>query len=114
MELWTDAQMVILLDAVSSGGQPGKIFRFNAHDHSIPSSFFKFSSHNFSLAEAIELARTLNRLPPRLIIYGIEGLSFEEGRGLSLETESAAMDLIERIIGEIYKKNVCASTQGKR
>jgi hypothetical protein len=35
--------------------------------------------HHFGLAEAVELARVLDRLPPRLWIYGIEGRQSEQG-----------------------------------
>ena len=35
------------------------------------------------LPEAVALARELDRLPTRLIVYGIEGESFETGEGLS-------------------------------
>lgn len=102
MELWTDAQMVILLDAVSSGGEPGKIFRFNALRQRIPRSFFTYSTHNFGVAETVELARALDRLPTRLIIYGIEGKSFQEGVTLSPEVQKAAVDVMARVISDIY------------
>ena len=104
MELWTDAQTVILLDAASSGGQPGRIFRFNALRQRIPRSFFTYSTHNFGIAETLELARTLGRLPACLIIYGIEGKSFEEGTSLSPEVQRAATDVTKRVIREIYDR----------
>ena len=104
MDLWTDAHMVILLDAVSSGGQPGRIFRFNARRQCIPRSFFTYSTHNFGLAETVELARTLNRLPPCLIIYGIEGKSFEEGTSLSPEVQRVTKDVMKKVINDIYER----------
>jgi hydrogenase maturation protease len=73
MKAWKDAQTVIIIDAVHSGAEPGTIFRFESHQQPIPSQFFHYSTHAFSVAEAIELARALNQLPPRLVIFGIEG-----------------------------------------
>ena len=40
------------------------------------------------LPEAVELARELDRLPRRLVVYGIEGESFEAGEGLSPAVET--------------------------
>ncbi len=97
MESWKDANTVILIDAVSSGGKPGTIYQFDAHKQSIPAEFFHYSTHAFGVAEAIELARALKQLPPHLIVYGIEGKCFEAGVGLSPEVEKAAQGVVERI-----------------
>src|ERR1043166_9195305 len=72
MEVWRGADNVILADAVSSGASPGTIHRLDAGRERIPTSFFHYSTHAFSIAEAVELARALGRLPARTIIYGIE------------------------------------------
>jgi hydrogenase maturation protease len=101
METWENAQTVILLDAVRSGAPPGKIFHFDAIRQSIPRGFFNCSTHSFSVAEAVELAKTLKKLPPRLLIYGIEGQRFNAGIGLSSEVEIAAERVIERLTRDI-------------
>lgn len=103
MERWKDADTVILLDAVSSGAEPGTVHRFEAHARSIPTMSFRFSTHAFSIAEAVELARTFNQLPPRLIVYGIEGKRFEAGIGLSPEVGKAAREVAERVIRDVHK-----------
>ena len=77
MEAWGGADFVILVDAVHSGGEPGTIYRIDAHAEEIPRSFFHYSTHAFSVAEAIELARALGQLPRRLVIYGIEGKNLD-------------------------------------
>ena len=41
------------------------------------------STHAVGIGEAIELARTLDRLPGRLIVYAVEGHRFDAGLGLS-------------------------------
>src|SRR3982751_5456111 len=76
MQAWEGAARVILCDAVVSGGAPGTIYRLDAQAGPIPARFFNYSTHAFSVAEAVELARALDRLPPRLIIYGVEGRDF--------------------------------------
>ncbi|MFQ5795864.1 MAG: hydrogenase maturation protease [Candidatus Bipolaricaulia bacterium] len=101
MEAWKGADTVILVDAVSSSAGPGTIHRFDAHVHRIPANLFRYSTHAFSVVEAIELARALGQLPPRLIVYGVEGKSFEAGTELSTEVETAAGELVESVMQEV-------------
>jgi hydrogenase maturation protease len=101
MESWQDADAVFLIDAVHSGAKPGTVHRLDAHAQPIARKFFRFSTHAFGLAEAVELARALGRLPPRLIVYGVEGKSFEAGVGLSPEVEAAVQAVVERVLGEL-------------
>ena len=99
IETWRDAEVVVLIDAVRAtrGALPGTIFRFDARAESLPAHFFHYSTHAFSVAEAIELARALDQLPPRLIVYGVEGKHFEAGEGLSIEVERAAASVVRRV-----------------
>ena len=101
MESWKDADTVILIDAVYSGDNPGTIHRFNACTQPIPIKFFHYSTHAFGVAEAIELARVLNQLPPHLIVYGIEGKCFDAGVELSFEVEKAAQEIVIRVQQDI-------------
>ena len=105
MEAWGDASHVIVVDAVSSGSEPGHIHRFEVAGQGLPDFFSGHSTHAFGLAEAIELARQLNRLPAQLIVYGVEGKSFELGRGLSPVVEAAAEIVIVQIAQELAGNN---------
>jgi len=101
METWKDHETVILVDAVSSGAPPGTIHRLEAHARPVPVAFFRCSTHAFGVGEAIELARAMNRLPSRLIMYGIEGKQFGIGTDLSTEIEAAAQEVMERVIQDL-------------
>jgi hydrogenase maturation protease len=101
IESWQDADAVILIDAVHSGAKPGTLHRLDAHAQPIAKKFFRYSTHAFGVAEAVELARALGRLPPRLIVYGVEGKSFEAGVGLSPEVEAAVQAVVGRVLGEV-------------
>lgn len=52
-------------------------------ENPIPADSFHYSTHTVSVAEAVEMARVMGRLPDRLLIYGIEGADFGSGDGLS-------------------------------
>jgi hydrogenase maturation protease len=97
MDAWKNAEEVYIFDAVSSGAEPGTIFEFNAIEEEIPSDFFNYSTHNFSLAEAVELSRIINQLPPVLKILGIEGRDFSDGLQLSPEVKTSADKILQNI-----------------
>jgi hydrogenase maturation protease len=101
IEAWKNMSAVILIDAVSSGAPAGTIHRLDASTQNIPSDFFHYSSHAFGVAKAVELSRELKNLPPRFIIYGIEGKSFHAGTVLSSEVNKALPVIIDLIVKEI-------------
>ena len=101
IETWNPEQSVVLIDAARSGAEPGTVHRFDAATQVLPSGLFHYSSHQFAVAEAIELARALGRLPERLIVYGIEGADFGHGEGLTPAVEGTAEALTKRIAEEI-------------
>ena len=102
IDRWKDARTVFLFDAVFSGVEPGTVHRFDAITQAIPINFFRYSTHTFSIAEMIELARTLNQLPPRLIVYGVEGKSFKMGTKLSSEVNRAVGMVVECVLAEFH------------
>ncbi len=106
MELWQGATIVYLFDAVISGAEVGTIHRIDASIETVPTKFFSYSTHAFSVAEAVELARTLNQLPPKLIIYGVEGKNFAHGIGLSPEVEQATEKVLQQVFVELPMKSV--------
>ena len=98
---WQDADAVVAIDAMSSGSEPGTIRRYDAHERPLPSVFSRSSTHAFGIAEAIELARALGRLPQTTIVYGIEGANFDTGETLSSAVEAAAARVADAVRGEV-------------
>ena len=105
MDAWAEAETVILVDAVCSGAPPGTLHRFEAHAQPLPARFHHTSTHAFSVAEAIELARALGRLPRRLIVYGVEGQDFTAGAGLSPAVARVVPTVVERVVQEIRQQS---------
>jgi hydrogenase maturation protease len=81
LDLWEGAELVVVADAVGggAGAAAGTVHRFDAGDGPLPALFGGPSTHALGLAETIELARVLGRLPARLIVFGIEGERFGAG-----------------------------------
>jgi hydrogenase maturation protease len=96
---WQGADAVVIIDATSSGSEPGTIRRHDAHVRPLPAAFSR-STHSFGIVEAVELARTLGRLPARVVVFGIEGRDFTWGRGLSPDVEAAVDEVVKRITEE--------------
>jgi hydrogenase maturation protease len=88
MEAWQGCDHVVIVDCTRSGSAPGAEFRFDISRERIPTKFFHYSTHAFGVAEAIETARVLDRLPARMLVYGVEGGQFQPGTPLSPEIAS--------------------------
>src|ERR1039457_2451863 len=70
----------------SSGVCPSR----SASDAAVAVDRYRCSTHAFGVAEAVQLARVLERLPRRLLIYGIEGRRFDLGSAPSVEVVEAS------------------------
>jgi hydrogenase maturation protease len=108
IEAWQEAEAVIVIDAVRSGAPPGSVHRFDASQQALPAVFSCASTHAFGLAEALEMARALQQLPSRLIVYGIEGENFAAGMELSPAVEHAIHIVVERIRTEVEVSKECS------
>ena len=101
MALWQGADCVMLADAAQSGAEPGTVTRLDASIQALPAAFLHCSTHAFGVAEAVELARSLGSLPAKILIFGIEGASFEHGAPLSPGVEAGVARAVEMIKAEL-------------
>lgn len=86
-----------IVDACVSGATPGEIRRFDVDAGQLPRAAFGASTHGFGLAEALELARALGVLPPRCIVYAIEGEIFDIGAPMSPAVAAAVAVVADRL-----------------
>lgn len=111
LDLWEGETAVFLIDAIRSGRQVGAVVRFELEGEPLPAIFSPMSTHALGLREAIELARTLDRLPDQVVIFGIEGARFGVGEPMSSAVESAC----ERVTAEVIEKvQACERPVGSR
>jgi hydrogenase maturation protease len=101
LALWQGTDAVVLVDAVRAGARPGTLHRFAVRTHPLPAMFSRVSTHAFGVAEAIELARVLRQLPPVLVVYGVEGATFEMGAGLSAAVAAAVPQTVAQVRQEL-------------
>jgi hydrogenase maturation protease len=101
LDLFGEADHVIVVDAGLSGAAPGTIHRLDAAAAPLPRPMFAMSSHAIGLVESIELARTLGTLPKRCIVFAVEGERFDLGAGLSPPVAAAVDAVIARLAEEL-------------
>ena len=104
LDLWRHAQAVVLVDAIRTGAPAGTIHRIDAGTGGVPLSAGAPVTHALGISDVIELGRALGRLPPRLIVYGIEATRFALGEGMSPYVAAALpqlRDAVRREIGQL-------------
>lgn len=102
MARWQGYERVVLVDAACAGSIPGTVRHWD-DPTAVPAAGFPKSSHVFGLAEALSLAASLGRLPPRMRVVGIEGADFSVGEGLAprvSESVDAAVMLVINFMGD--------------
>lgn len=95
LDAWEGKDEVVLVDIVRSGAPVGSVLRFDASERPVPWRA-QSSTHGLGVAEAIELGRSLGKLPRKIVVIGIEGSRFELGNPSSLPIGEA----IRRILQE--------------
>jgi hydrogenase maturation protease len=101
IDLWTGRELVIVVDAVSSGSPPGTIHTIDATTGPLPQRPWAASgSHAFGLGAAVELARVLGRLPDHLLLVGIEVETTDHGQALS-PAVAAAVEPAATAVSEV-------------
>ena len=101
LEAWEGAACAIVIDATQSGAAPGTIRRIDAAAGPVPEDLRRTSSHLLGVADALELARALGRLPETTVLYGIEGMRFDAGDELSPPVAAAVAIVAAHVRNEL-------------
>jgi len=101
----TEADRLIVIDAVRGGAEPGSIYRFDIDDVRNCPSGFKTSVHQIGILEVIDLSELIGKRPHTTII-GIEPKSLEMGMELSPEIKSKVPRMIDLIFEELKKCDI--------
>lgn len=101
LEAWTDADLVVVVDAIRSGRRPGTVRVLRAPPGELPPWAGAGSTHTFDLAAAVELARALRRLPRDLVIVGVEAGQLGPGEPLSPPVAAAVEPAARAVAGVV-------------
>jgi hydrogenase maturation protease len=97
LEAFDGVETAYVVDAAMFGGAKGAVLRLDAADGALPTSLDGYSTHGLGLAQGIELARVLKRLPKRCVVFAIQAEGFDQGEGLSPAVATAVAE-VERLI----------------
>ncbi len=101
LALLAEVATAVIVDASASGAAPGTVRRFDVAASPLPADSSRMSSHGLGLVDAVELARQLGQLPPRCIVYAIEGGDFRIGALLSPAVAEAVVRVAALLRDEI-------------
>jgi len=115
MELLTpisDAEQIIILDAVKTGKPAGTIIRLDNEE--IPTFFrTKVSPHQIGLADVLAAATLTDSMPRNLVLFGVEPLEIDLGMELSVPVAEQMPRLIQMIVDELNVMGVILKLRGK-
>jgi hydrogenase maturation protease len=97
-EAWEGRDDVVVVDAVRTGREAGSVVVQQVADRRMVRSGVA-GSHGFGVADAIELARALDRLPARVTLVGVEAADFTPGSGLSPRVAAAVRPAADAVVG---------------
>jgi hydrogenase maturation protease len=100
IDAWAGAGLVVVTDAVRSGGRPGTVHILHACHRPLPLGTGAGSTHGLGLAEVIELGRATGRLPADLVVVGVEAAQFVPGEPMS-PAVTASVAVAARAVADV-------------
>lgn len=109
---WEHDDHVIIVDATQPDSEPGRIVTIDAGDGPLPTPG-ALSTHEIDVSVAIELARTIGRMPASLLLIGIEAERIDWGASPSEPVDAAiyaVVDLVNDLIaGQVARDHPAAN-----
>ena len=102
LNIITETDRLIVIDAVKGGAEPGSIYRFNVDDVKNVPSGFRTSVHQVGILEVIDLSGLIGKTPKTTII-GVEPKSLEMSLELTPEIKAKIPRIIELVFEELEK-----------
>jgi hydrogenase maturation protease len=104
LDAWAGLDLVVIVDAVSSGVAAGTVHRVEAGEGPLPRDLGLASTHAFSIPDALELGRALGRAPRRVVVIGVEGAAFGLGDPVTPAVAAALDDVAEAVLAELGER----------
>ena len=102
LNIITETDRMIVIDAVRGGADPASIYRFDVKDvRSVPPGFMT-SVHQVGILEVIELSDLIGKTPSTTVI-GVEPKSLEMRMELSPEVKEKIPRIIELVLEEVRR-----------
>jgi hydrogenase maturation protease len=100
LEAWAGADLAVVVDAIyRMPASPGRIHRLTASQ--LENGGTAASSHGFGLPDALQLGRTLEQLPGRVVIFAVEAADTGAGTELSEPVAAALPEVVAAVMAEL-------------
>lgn len=104
-----DLDELFVCDACQGSGRPGKLHRWEYRHASQPLDELlsgvellrSMNTHQISLSATLSLAHRLQILPHRVVVWGIEGVSFAPGQPISTDLQAQLPGLSSQLASEL-------------
>jgi hydrogenase maturation protease len=107
MSLCTDCERLVVVDACATGAAPGTITRLVWPDRRILYQH-KHLTHSLALSDALQIADQLDRLPPLVVLYGVEIADCQRETGLSPAVQRALPELERLLLVQVTSGSVAS------
>lgn len=106
-----DTDQLILLDSINGPEQPGFVYTVERED--IPAYCnVKMSVHQLGFQEVLFAARIRERVPARMVLFGVQPATLAFGIGLSDTVGGRLASLTELVHGQIREWRAASWTEG--
>jgi hydrogenase maturation protease len=105
LEDLSNANHLIIIDAVRSGKAPASIVRLA--DEQVPVFFkTKLSPHQIGLSDVLATLAFIGEAPGGVTVIGVEPVSLETGMALSPQVEARLPELMDLLVTELREQGV--------
>jgi len=105
LEAWWRASLAVVVDAVRlDGGVPGRIHRHHVAAEDLADGWMSANSastHGLGIADAIHLAKAMDQLPERLVVFAVETDDIGYGEHLSPPVRASLVELTHVVLAEL-------------
>lgn len=100
IDIISEADRLVVVDAVKGGAKPGSIYKFNIEDVPDSPKMYKTSVHQVGILEVVHLSELITEKRPQTTVIGIEPESVEMGMELSATVGAVVPRVIELALEE--------------
>jgi hydrogenase maturation protease len=106
IDLWTGADLAVVVDAVRDGtDHGGHRYELVLNELAGLAEGRSANSHRISLGSTVELGQALGRLPRQLVVLAVGGSEFGFGTGLTPEVAAAVEPVVQRVRDLVSARN---------
>lgn len=100
VDFFCQADIIIVVDALKAGGEPGTIYRAPLEDLGLKKDENSTSLHQMSFIEAVQMVNLLGH-HPQITVFGVEPKTIDWGLELTPEISAKLPRLVELVTEEI-------------